>query len=93
MPDRPLTNLTCTLRLAPLARPFATRQLADLGARVVQVEPRGLGDFTGHDVDLCLVLENSDKPFRERIGSRPGAASDRLGHVIAAPTTPELPTG
>lgn len=52
-PTRPPGPLTGTLVVAveqAVAAPFATRQLADLGARVIKVERPGQGDFArGYD--------------------------------------------
>ncbi len=46
----PLTGLTVVALEQAVAAPFATRQLADLGARVVKVERPGDGDFArGYD--------------------------------------------
>jgi itaconate CoA-transferase len=42
---RPLEGLTVVSIEQAVAAPFATRQLADLGARVIKVERPGLGDF------------------------------------------------
>jgi itaconate CoA-transferase len=41
----PLTGLTVVALEQAVAAPFATRQLADLGARVIKVERPGSGDF------------------------------------------------
>ena len=41
----PLTGLTVVALEQAVAAPFATRQLADLGARVIKVERPGTGDF------------------------------------------------
>lgn len=43
--DRPLTGITVVSVEQAVAAPFATRQLADLGARVIKVERPGGGDF------------------------------------------------
>src|SRR5438046_2734484 len=49
-PMRPLTGITVVTLEHAIAAPFATRQLADLGARVIQVERPGVGDFArGYD--------------------------------------------
>ncbi|ONI70860.1 carnitine dehydratase [Actinosynnema sp. ALI-1.44] len=45
MTDRPLEGVTVVSVEQAVAAPFATRQLADLGARVVKVERPGGGDF------------------------------------------------
>jgi itaconate CoA-transferase len=47
---RPLTGMTVVTLEHAIAAPFATRQLADLGARVIKVERPGVGDFArGYD--------------------------------------------
>jgi formyl-CoA transferase len=48
--DRPLDGVTVVSLEQAVAAPFATRQLADLGARVIKVERPGQGDFArGYD--------------------------------------------
>ena len=42
---RPLDGITVVSLEHAIAAPFATRQLADLGARVIKVERPGEGDF------------------------------------------------
>lgn len=47
---RPLEGITVVTLEHAIAGPFATRQLADLGARVIKVERPGVGDFArGYD--------------------------------------------
>ncbi|SFV15186.1 CaiB/BaiF CoA transferase family protein [Pseudoduganella namucuonensis] len=47
---RPLEGVTVVTLEHAIAAPFATRQLADLGARVIKVERPGVGDFArGYD--------------------------------------------
>jgi crotonobetainyl-CoA:carnitine CoA-transferase CaiB-like acyl-CoA transferase len=47
---RPLDGITVVTLEHAIAAPFATRQLADLGARVIKVERPGTGDFArGYD--------------------------------------------
>ena len=47
---RPLTGITVITLEHAIAAPFASRQLADLGARVIKVERPGVGDFArGYD--------------------------------------------
>ena len=47
-PELPLHGLTVVALEQAVAAPFATRQLADLGARVIKVERPGTGDFARH---------------------------------------------
>ena len=42
---RPLSDITVVTLEHAIAAPFATRQLADLGARVIKIERPGVGDF------------------------------------------------
>ena len=49
-PLRPLDGITVVSLEHAIAAPFCTRQLADLGARVIKVERPGVGDFArGYD--------------------------------------------
>ena len=45
---RPLAGITVVSVEQAVAAPFATRQLADLGARVIKIERPGTGDFARH---------------------------------------------
>ena len=45
---RPLDGITIVALEHVIAAPFATRQLADLGARVIKIERPGDGDFARH---------------------------------------------
>ena len=42
---RPLDGITVVALEQAVAAPFATRQLADLGARVIKIERPKVGDF------------------------------------------------
>ncbi len=46
---RPLDGMTVITLEHAIAAPFCTRQLADLGARVIKVERPGTGDFARAD--------------------------------------------
>jgi itaconate CoA-transferase len=47
---QPLKHITVVTLEHAIAAPFATRQLADLGARVIKIERPGVGDFArGYD--------------------------------------------
>lgn len=49
----PLEGITVVALEQAVAAPFATRQLADLGARVIKVERPGVGDFArGYDTTV-----------------------------------------
>jgi len=48
MTPGPLAGLTVVALEQAVAAPFATRQLADLGARVIKIERPGDGDFARH---------------------------------------------
>ena len=49
----PLGDLTVVALEHAVAAPFATRQLADLGARVIKIERPGVGDFArGYDTTV-----------------------------------------
>ena len=50
---QPLAHITIVSLEQAVAAPFATRQLADLGARVIKIERPGTGDFArGYDTTV-----------------------------------------
>src|SRR6185436_7678187 len=53
---RPLDGITVVSLEHAIAAPFCTRQLADLGARVIKVERAGEGDFARHYDDRVAGL-------------------------------------
>lgn len=55
---RPLDGITVVSLEQAVAAPFATRQLCDLGARVIKVERPGVGDFA-RDYDRSVHGESS----------------------------------
>ncbi|SHN17714.1 CaiB/BaiF CoA transferase family protein [Cryptosporangium aurantiacum] len=67
MSGRPLDGVTVVSLEQAVAAPFATRQLADLGARVIKVERPGAGDFaraydeTVHGLSSYFVWLNRSK--------------------------------
>ena len=54
----PLTGLLVVALEQAVAAPFATRQLADLGARVIKIERPGVGDFA-RDYDRAVHGQSS----------------------------------
>ncbi|HXZ64805.1 MAG TPA: CoA transferase, partial [Streptosporangiaceae bacterium] len=57
-PALPLAGITVVALEQAVAAPFATRQLADLGARVIKVERAGAGDFA-RDYDHTVLGQAS----------------------------------
>src|SRR6185436_13248257 len=55
---RPLDGITVVSLEHAIAAPFCTRQLADLGARVIKVERAGEGDFARHYDDRVAGLSS-----------------------------------
>ena len=55
---QPLEGVTILSLEQAVAAPFATRQLADLGARVIKIERPGVGDFA-RDYDTTVRGESS----------------------------------
>jgi len=84
--SQPLDGITVVALEQAVAAPFATRQLADLGARVIKVERPGAGDFargydhTVHGQSSYFVWLNRGKESVELDVKDPGdrAFLDRL---------------
>src|SRR6187401_3754190 len=82
----PLAGVTVIALEQAVAAPFATRQLADLGARVVKIERPGGGDFArGYDATVkglssYFVWLNRSKESLTLDVKKPGGAEifDRL---------------
>jgi itaconate CoA-transferase len=82
---RPLDGITVVALEQAVAAPYATRQLADLGARVIKIERPGTGDFArGYDRTVhgqssyfvwlnrgkqSIVLDVKDPGDRELLGA------------------------
>lgn len=54
----PLSGITVVSIEQAVSAPFATRQLADLGARVIKIERPGVGDFARHYDETVLGLSS-----------------------------------
>ncbi len=84
----PLSDVTVVSLEHAIAAPFATRQLADLGARVIKVERPGVGDFARaydervHGLASHFVWVNRGKESLTLDLKQPEAL-DVLGKVIA----------
>ncbi len=77
---QPLKGMTVVTLEHAIAAPFATRQLADLGARVIKIERPGVGDFArGYDERVRglashFVWTNRSKESLTLDVKHPGAA-------------------
>ena len=63
---RPLEGVTVIALEQAVAAPFVTRQLADLGARVVKVERPGEGDFARH-YDTGMTFRHPAQKQKEEL--------------------------
>ncbi len=87
-PLRPLDDITVVTLEHAVAGPFCTRQLADLGARVIKIERPGVGDFArGYDERVNglashFVWTNRSKESLTLDVKRP-EAKDILARLIA----------
>lgn len=85
---RPLDGITVISMEHAIAAPFCTRQLADLGARVIKIERPGVGDFArGYDervkgLSSHFVWTNRSKESLTLDLKRP-EAQEILGKLLA----------
>lgn len=84
----PLDGITVVALEQAVAAPFATRQLADLGARVIKIERPGVGDFArGYDESVhglashFVWLNRSKESVALDLKSEEGHAA--IHHLIA----------
>ena len=88
----PLEGITVVSLEQAVAAPFATRQLADLGARVIKVERPGVGDFArGYDETVMgmssrFVWLNRSKESLALDLSQ-DEAKEILCRIVAGPTS------
>jgi itaconate CoA-transferase len=88
MSPRPLDGITVIALEHAIAAPFCTRQLADLGARVIKIERPGTGDFArAYDTRVNglashFVWTNRSKESLT-LDVKDPAASDVLGVLIS----------
>ena len=86
---RPLDGLTVVSLEQAVAAPFATRQLADLGARVIKIERPDGGDFArGYDTTVnglssYFVWLNRSKESLTLDLKQPARSGDPRGGCIA----------
>jgi itaconate CoA-transferase len=92
----PLEGTTVVSLEQAVAAPFTTRQLADLGARVIKVERPGVGDFArGYDETVkglashFVWLNHSKESLA--LDLRKDAAKDVVLRLIALPSSISLP--
>jgi crotonobetainyl-CoA:carnitine CoA-transferase CaiB-like acyl-CoA transferase len=98
---QPLKGITVVTLEHAIAAPFATRQLADLGARVIKIERPGVGDFArGYDARVRglashFVWTNRSKESLTLDVKHPQAAQvlERLVHEKADVVVQNLAPG
>ena len=67
---RPLDGITVVSLEHAIAAPFCTRQLADLGARVIKVERPGGGDFARAYEKTDVILTPTSPSVAFKFGSK-----------------------
>src|SRR5215472_7127331 len=88
MPSPPLTGTLVVALEQAVAAPFATRQLADLGARVIKIERPDGGDFaraydtTVHGLSSYFVWLNRSKESLT-LDLKAPEAREILGRLLA----------
>ncbi len=75
MSTRPLDGITVVSLEHAIAAPFCTRQLADLGARVIKVERPGAGDFAP-GYDTRVKGQASHFIWSQPLQGKPGAGPE-----------------
>ncbi|KAG1434528.1 hypothetical protein G6F56_014279 [Rhizopus delemar] len=88
---RPLDGITVVSLEHAIAAPFCTRQLADMGARVIKIERPGSGDFArGYDERVRGLRAGGDdyltKPSRPATRPCCGSATGSWTCWRAPPT-------
>jgi crotonobetainyl-CoA:carnitine CoA-transferase CaiB-like acyl-CoA transferase len=97
----PLEGVTVVSLEQAVAAPFATRQLADLGARVIKVERPGVGDFargydetvmgmSSHFVWLNRSKESLGLDLRQRTRPKRSCVASWLGPTSSSRTSPRV---
>lgn len=80
---RPLDGITVISLEHAIAAPFCTRQLADLGARVVKIERPGTGDFArGYDQRVDGLASHFVWTNRSKESLTLDLKQDAAGHIL-----------
>jgi len=82
---RPLDGIKVVTLEHAIAAPFCTRQLADLGARVIKIERPGTGDFArGYDARVNGLSSHFVWTNRSKESLALDLKSDAAGDILAA---------